>query len=56
VKIDVVSANGIVLETINKGTLNAGSYSIPLSNQATRGVYIINLTINNKAYGKKVLF
>ena len=56
VSIQVVAANGTVLQSINKGKIEKGSYSIPLTvNNTSPGLYIIRLLANGKSDSKKII-
>ena len=56
VSLQLLTINGRVLQTINKGDIGAGTYSIPLdlSNQAA-GSYVIRLLVNEKQYSQKII-
>ncbi len=56
VAVQVVSTNGTILNMIDKGTLQAGTYSIPLNlANAAKGSYIVRLMVDNKTYTKTIL-
>ena len=56
VAVNVVSSTGNIISMIDKGTLQSGTYSIPLNlNTAAKGVYIVNLIIDNKTYSKTIV-
>lgn len=55
VSIQIISIKGNVMQTINKGNLVEGTYSVPLNLQKeAAGMYVIKLIIDNKAYSKVV--
>ncbi len=56
VSIQIVSLSGKVVQTINKGTLGQGTYSIPLdlSNTAS-GMYIVKLIVDGQSSSKTIL-
>jgi hypothetical protein len=54
IQVQVVSFNGRVVQTINKGSLSAGTYNIPLSlNNAPHGIYVVRLLVDKNSYSKK---
>ncbi len=54
--VQVFSINGKIIQTINKGNIPEGTYSIPLNlRNAGSGMYVVRLVINNKAYSKKII-
>ena len=56
VAVQIVSLNGQVIQTINKGTLAAGTYNIPLNlTNAAHGTYIVRLTIDKDVFTKKIV-
>ncbi|MFZ1801241.1 MAG: T9SS type A sorting domain-containing protein, partial [Chitinophagaceae bacterium] len=56
VSIQVVSSNGTLISMTDKGTLQTGTYSIPLNlDKAAKGVYIVKLMIDNKTYSKTIV-
>ncbi len=56
VSIQIVSMNGNIIQTINKGNLNAGTYSIPLNLKNTsNGMYVVKLMVDNQSYSKKII-
>ncbi|MBS1729862.1 MAG: T9SS type A sorting domain-containing protein, partial [Bacteroidetes bacterium] len=41
---------------IDKGTLQTGTYSIPLNlDKAAKGMYIVKLMVDNKTYSKTIV-
>ena len=53
--IEVVSMNGSVIRTINKGKISAGTYSIPLHlGQVSSGIYVVRLILDEKSYSKEI--
>ncbi len=56
VSIQVISINGKITQTINKGNISVGTYSVPVNlNHASSGVYIIQLHVDDKTYSKKII-
>ncbi len=56
IAVQIVSLNGQVVQTINKGNLSAGTYSIPLNLQAaSHGVYVVRLSVDKNVYSKKIV-
>ncbi|MEO8712900.1 MAG: choice-of-anchor J domain-containing protein [Parafilimonas sp.] len=56
VAIQIISANGQVIQTINKGNLSAGTYNIPLNLQNnSHGIYIVRLSVDKHIYSKKLI-
>lgn len=56
VSIQVVSINGKVIQTINKGDLSQGTYNIPLNlTNAPHGIYVVKLLIDKSSYTKKLM-
>ena len=56
VAIRILSANGDVISTVNKGRLSAGNYSVPLNfNTKSNGVYIVQLITDNATYAKTIV-
>ena len=52
--LQVVSANGTIIQTINKGNLAAGNYSIPLNmNNKPSGIYCVSLLFNGNISSKQ---
>lgn len=55
ISFQIISMNGSVIQTINKGDISAGTYTIPLNlNNAAHGIYVVRLMVNNQVYSKKV--
>ncbi|MEO8861262.1 MAG: T9SS type A sorting domain-containing protein [Ginsengibacter sp.] len=55
VAIQVLSVNGKVINIINKGTISAGTYSIPLNlGNAPAGIYTVRLLTDDGTFAKKV--
>ena len=56
VSVQVISSTGTIISMIDKGTLQTGTYSIPLNlNKAAKGVYIVKLIVDNKTYSKTIV-
>ncbi|MBK9798496.1 MAG: T9SS type A sorting domain-containing protein [Bacteroidetes bacterium] len=56
VSFTVTDVLGNVVYTENKGTVNAGSYSVVLDTEAMNsGVYFYTLTVNNQKETKKMM-
>lgn len=56
VAVQVVSLNGNVIQTINKGSIPAGTYSIPLNlKNVSAGIYIVRLSVDKNIYPIKVM-
>lgn len=56
VTVQVVSANGKILQAVDKGLLLPGTYSVPLNlSTAAKGVYFVKLVIDGKTYTKTVV-
>jgi hypothetical protein len=56
VSIQVLSLGGEVIQTINKGTLEQGTYSIPLSlRNAAAGMYMVKLTVDGQVSSKNIV-
>ena len=56
VAVQIFSSSGQLIQTINKGTLAAGTYTIPLNLQsASHNIYIVKLMIDNAVYTKKIM-
>ncbi len=56
VAIQIVSINGKLIQTINKGSIAEGTYNIPLNmGSATHGIYVIKLMIDKSSYTKKLM-
>ncbi len=54
--VQIISINGKIIQTINKGNISEGTYSIPLNlSSAASGMYGVRLEINDKAYLKKII-
>ncbi|MGI8951815.1 MAG: choice-of-anchor J domain-containing protein [Chitinophagaceae bacterium] len=56
ISIQIISLNGKIIQTINKGNISQGTYSVPinLSNFAP-GIYIVKLIADNQTYSKKII-
>ncbi|MGI8951814.1 MAG: T9SS type A sorting domain-containing protein [Chitinophagaceae bacterium] len=56
VSVQIISLNGKIIQSINKGNISTGTYTMPLtlSNQAS-GVYIIKLIVDNQTFSKKII-
>ncbi|MEO9012074.1 MAG: T9SS type A sorting domain-containing protein, partial [Ginsengibacter sp.] len=53
--IRVVSMNGNVIQTINKGKIATGTYSIPMNlGQVSSGIYMVQLILDGKTYSKEI--
>jgi len=56
VMVEVVSLNGQVIQVINKGSLSAGTYDIPLNfKNVSNGMYVIRLSVDKSVYSKKIV-
>jgi hypothetical protein len=56
IEIQVISLNGRVIQTLNKGSLSAGTYNIPLSlNNAPHGVYVVRLLVDKNSSSKEFI-
>ncbi|MGI8950287.1 MAG: T9SS type A sorting domain-containing protein [Chitinophagaceae bacterium] len=56
VSIQIVSINGNIIQTINKGQISAGTYSVPLNlNNAAHGMFVVKLMVDNNSYSKKII-
>ncbi len=56
VSMQLVSSEGKILQSVNKGLLSSGTYSIPLSlNNAVKGTYFVKLNVGDKTYTQKVI-
>ena len=55
VNLKVVASDGRIIQNIDKGTLQAGTYTIPVNMlNAAKGVYFIKLTTGDKTYSQTV--
>ena len=56
VSVQVVSSTGTLISMTDKGTLQTGTYSIPLNlDKAAKGIYIVKLILDNKTYSKTIV-
>ncbi|MEO7210111.1 MAG: T9SS type A sorting domain-containing protein [Chitinophagaceae bacterium] len=56
VSVQVISSTGNIISTIDKGTLQTGTYSIPLNmNKVAKGIYVVKLIVDNKTYSKTIV-
>ncbi|MBA2249330.1 MAG: T9SS type A sorting domain-containing protein [Chitinophagaceae bacterium] len=56
VVIQVLSVDGKVIKSIDKGTIPEGTYSIPLNlNNISSGIYIVKLVADNQIYSKEII-
>ena len=56
VSVQVISSTGTIISMIDKGTLQTGTYSIPLNlNKAAKGMFIVKLIVDNKTYSKTIV-
>ena len=56
VSLQVISINGAIIKTINKGIITAGTYSIQLNlPNTTTNMYIVRLIINGEIFSKKII-
>ncbi len=56
VSVQVISSKGNIISMIDKGTLQTGTYSIPLNmNTVAKGIYIVKLNVDNKTYSKTIV-
>ncbi len=56
VSVQIISLNGSILQTIHKGTINAGNYTIPLRlNNVSAGIYIIKLMVDKQSYTSTIM-
>ncbi len=56
VALQIITSDGRVLQTINKGSLSAGTYSIPLSlGNVASGIYVVRLIVDNTSFSKMVV-
>lgn len=56
VTIQLVSSEGRILQSIDKGLLQPGTYSVPLNlNTAAKGTYFAKLVVNGKTYSQTLI-
>ncbi len=56
VAIKIISLDGKIIKTINKGSIGMGTYSIPLSlDNVSAGTYIVRLLVDDESFIKKVI-
>lgn len=56
VSLQVITVNGNIIQTINKGIIEKGTYSIPLNlAKKVPGVYVVKLLVDDKKYFKKIV-
>ncbi len=56
VSVQVISSTGNIITMIDKGTLQTGTYSIPLNmNTVSKGIYVVKLIVDNKTYSKTIV-
>lgn len=56
ISIQIISSNGNLIKTIQKGNLIAGDYSIPLNmDNVNAGMYLVRLMVDDKAYTATVV-
>ncbi len=56
VSVQIVSMNGNIIQTINKGNLMAGTYSIPLNLAGkSAGMYVVRLIVDGQPDSKKIV-
>lgn len=56
VAVQVVSLKGQLIQTINKGNLSQGTYTIPLNlNTASHGIYVVRLLVDGNSYTTKIM-
>jgi hypothetical protein len=56
VALQIISLSGNVIQTINKGNLSQGTYSIPINlSNAASGMYIVRLMVNGQNFSKKII-
>ncbi len=56
VAIQVLTIDGKVISTINKGNISQGTYSIPLNlGNAPAGIYVVRLLTDDGSYSKKIV-
>ncbi len=56
VSMQILSVNGYIVQSINKGSMERGTYSIPLNlAKEANGIYIVKLLVNNNQYTQKII-
>ncbi len=56
VSIQIVSMTGNIIQTINKGKLSAGTYSIPINlTGKSAGLYVVRLMVDGQPFSKKIV-
>ncbi|MFZ1799240.1 MAG: T9SS type A sorting domain-containing protein, partial [Chitinophagaceae bacterium] len=56
VTVQIVSMNGSIIQTINKGNLSAGTYSMPINlSGKSAGLYVVRLIVEGQFYSKKLV-
>ncbi len=56
VSMQILSINGYIVQSINKGNIERGTYSIPLNlAKEAQGIYIVKLLVNNNQYTQKII-
>ena len=54
--IQILSIDGRVIKTIDKGNISEGTYSVPLNlGNVPSGIYIIRLVADNQSFSKKII-
>ncbi len=54
--IQIISLSGKIIQTINKGNIAAGTYTILLNlNNKEGGIYIVKLIVDGKSYSKEIM-
>jgi hypothetical protein len=56
VSIQIFSINGKLIQSLKKGDLSAGTYSIPLNlKNVSAGIYVIKLVAANHSYTREIV-
>ncbi len=56
VAIQIFTAEGRLIKTIDKGTIAQGTYSVPLNlDTLAKGIYVIRLVVDNQGFSKTVI-
>ena len=53
VAVQIVSASGVIAQTINKGNIGQGTYSIPLNINRASGIYFVKMIIDGAGNHKR---
>ena len=55
VRIQIISINGSVIKSFDRGMMTKGSYALPLELTVPHGVYVLKLIVDAQSYFERIV-